>query len=156
MSLSKFHILRNISTLLLLLSFFLQSNYSFADTLSEGDSVKNEFMDQKALFAAITTKKDGLSSDSNNPTESIENNAVTAILNKIRRNITLPSATKESTVILYLRLDQKGNVLSVKAQGSNSVLNQAVEKAARAASPLPIDLNKPENFRDLRVKINVK
>ena len=73
-------------------------------------------MDQKALFAAITTKNNGLNNDSNNPTEPIENNTTTAILEKIKRNITLPTATPESTTTLYFKLDEKGNVLSVKVQ----------------------------------------
>ncbi len=149
------HILRKTSTLLILLSLFLSSSYSFADTSSENNNVKNEFMDQKALFAAITSKKNSLSNNSNTPTESFEKNITTAILDKIKRNITLPVATQESTVDLYLSLDKKGNVLSVKTQGSNAVVNQAVEKAALSASPLPIDLNKPERLRDLIIKINV-
>lgn len=146
MSLSKFYILRNTSTLLLLLSFSLLSSYSVADTLPESSNVANEFMDQKALFAAITTRKNDLSN---------EINVTTAILEKIKRNITLPTATPESTTTLYFKLDKEGNVLSLKAQGSNAVVNQAVKKAALSASPLPIDLNKPEGFRDLTVKINV-
>lgn len=147
MSLSKFHILRNASTLLLLLSFFLSSSYSVADTLPESNNVKNEFMDQKALFAAINTRKNDLRHKSH---------VTTAILDKIQRNITLPTATPESTTTLSFKLDKKGNVLSVKAQGSNAIVNQAVKKAVLSASPLPIDLNKPESFRDLIVKINVQ
>ena len=158
MSLSKCHILRNTSTLLLLLSFFLLSSYSVAGTLPESHNVKNEFMDQKALFAAITTRKNDLSNDNNNPTEPLpfEKNTTTAILEKISRNITLPAATQGSTVILYFKLDEKGNVLSVKTQGSNIIVNRAVKRAALSASPLPIDLNKPDSFRDLVIKINVQ
>jgi len=131
MSLSKCHILRNTSTLLLLLSFSILSSYSVAGTLPESHNVQNEFMDQKALFAAITTRKNDLSNESH---------VTTAILEKIKRNITLPTATPESTTTLYFKLDEKGNVLSVKAL---------------SASPLPIDLNKPDSFRDLVIKINV-
>lgn len=147
MSLSKFHILPNTSTLLLLLSFSLLSSYSFADTLPESNNVKNEFMDQTALFAAITTRKDDLSNESN---------VTAAISDKISRNIILPAATQGATVILSLRLDKKGNVLSIKTQGSNAIVNQAVKRAALSASPLPIDLNNPDSFRDLTVKINVQ
>ena len=103
-------------------------------------------MDQKALFAAITTRKNDLSNESH---------VTTAILEKIKRNITLPTATPESTTTLYFKLDEKGNVLSVKAQGSNIIVNRAVKRAALSASPLPIDLNKPDSFRDLVIKINV-
>ena len=53
-------------------------------------------------------------------------------------------------------MDEKGNVLSVKAQGANPAVNQVVKRAALSASPLPIDLNKPESFRDLVIKINVQ
>ena len=155
MRLNNIHILRKTSTLLILLSLFLSSSYSFADTSSENNNVKNEFMDQKALFAAIASKKNSLSNNSNTHTESFEKNITTAILEKIKRNITLPVATQESTVDLYLSLDKKGNVLSVETQGSNTVVNQAVKKAALSASPLPVDLNKPERFRDLIIKINV-
>lgn len=147
MSLSKCHILRNTSTLLLLLSFFLLSSYSVAGTLPESHNVKNEFMDQKALFAAITTRKNDLSNESH---------VTTAILEKIKRNITLPTATPESTTTLYFKLDEKGNVLSVKAQGTNPAVNQVVKRAALSASPLPIGLNKPESFKDLIIKINVQ
>ncbi len=146
MSLSKCHILRNTSTLLLLLSFSILSSYSVAGTLPESHNVQNEFMDQKALFAAITTRKNDLSNESH---------VTTAILEKIKRNITLPTATPESTTTLYFKLDEKGNVLSVKAQGSNIIVNRAVKRAALSASPLPIDLNKPDSFRDLVIKINV-
>ena len=104
-------------------------------------------MDQKALFAAITTRKNDLSNESH---------VTTAILEKIKRNITLPTATPESTTTLYFKLDEKGNVLSVKAQGANPAVNQVVKRAALSASPLPIDLNKPENFKDLIIKINVQ
>jgi len=152
MRLKNIHILCNTSNLLIFLSFFLSSSYSFADTSPESNNDKNEFMDQKALFAAITTRKNGLS---NNPTGSFEKNIATAILEKIKHNITLPAATQESTANLYFKLDEKGNVLSVKVQGPNTVVNQAMKKAALSASPLPIDLNEPESFRDLRVKIDV-
>ncbi|WP_440465256.1 cell envelope integrity protein TolA [Psychrobacter sp. ASPA161_6] len=155
MSLNNTHRLRNISTWLLLVSFFLPFSYSFAGASLESNNLKNGFMDQKALFAAITTKKHGLSNESNNPRESYENNVTTAILEKIKRNITLPTSTPESTTTLYFKLDEKGNVLSVKAQGANPAVNQAVEKAALSASPLPIGLNKPESFKDLIIKINV-
>lgn len=76
-----------------------------------------------------------------------------AILSKIQSKLDTPIETQGLTTSLSLKLDKRGNVKSAKALGSNAVVNQAVEKAAFAASPLPIDLDNPASFANLTINI---
>ncbi|WP_296242386.1 cell envelope integrity protein TolA [Psychrobacter sp. UBA6739] len=78
-----------------------------------------------------------------------------AILSKIQSKLDTPIETQGLTTSLSLKLDTRGNVKSAKASGPNAVVNQAVEKAARAASPLPIDLDNPESFTNLTINVTI-
>ncbi len=78
------------------------------------------------------------------------------IADKIQRNLNAPVETQGITARVALKLDNRGNVLSAKANGSNDAVNKAAEKAALAASPLPIDPNNPASFSDLIINITVK
>ena len=78
-----------------------------------------------------------------------------AILSKIQSKLDTPIETQGLTTSLSLKLDTKGNVKSAKANGPNAVVNQAVEQAARAASPLPIDLDNPESFTNLTINVTI-
>ncbi|WP_426137654.1 energy transducer TonB [Psychrobacter sp. TWR1-1-1] len=78
-----------------------------------------------------------------------------AILSKIQSKLDTPIETQGLTTSLSLKLDTKGNVKYAKANGPNAVVNQAVEQAARAASPLPIDLDNPESFTNLTINVTI-
>lgn len=78
-----------------------------------------------------------------------------AILSKIQSKLDTPIETQGLTTLLSLKLDTRGNVKSAKASGPNAVVNQAVEQAARAASPLPIDLDNPESFANLTINVTI-
>lgn len=78
-----------------------------------------------------------------------------AILSKIQSKLDTPIETQGLTTSLSLKLDTRGNVKSAKASGPNAVVNQAVEQAARAASPLPIDLDNPESFTNLTINVTI-
>lgn len=78
-----------------------------------------------------------------------------AILSKIQSKLDTPIETQGLTTSLSLKLDTRGNVKSAKASGPNAVVNQAVEQAARAASPLPIDLDNPESFANLTINVTI-
>lgn len=78
-----------------------------------------------------------------------------AILSKIQSKLDTPIETQGLTTSLSLKLDTRGNVKSAKANGPNAVVNQAVEQAARAASPLPIDLDNPESFTNLTINVTI-
>lgn len=78
-----------------------------------------------------------------------------AILSKIQSKLDTPIETQGLTTSLSLKLDTKGNVKYAKANGPNAVVNQAVEQAARAASPLPIDLDNPESFANLTINVTI-
>lgn len=77
-----------------------------------------------------------------------------AIIAKIQRYFTPPIESQNKVSKLSLQLDQRGNVLSAKASGTDKRVNEAAEKAAFAASPLPIDPNNPSAFS--RINITVK
>ncbi len=79
-----------------------------------------------------------------------------SIAAKIQRNLKAPLETQGITAKVALRLDNQGNVLSAKATGANSAVNDAAEKAAFAASPLPIDLTNPASFAALTINIMVQ
>ena len=78
-----------------------------------------------------------------------------AILSKIQSKLDTPIETQGLTTSLSLKLDTRGNVKSAKASGPNAVVNQAVEQAGRAASPLPIDLDNPESFANLTINVTI-
>lgn len=79
-----------------------------------------------------------------------------SIAAKIQRNLKAPLETQGITAKVALRLDNQGNVLSAKATGANSAVNDAAEKAAFAASPLPIDLTNPASFAALTINVMVQ
>ncbi|MGM8870550.1 cell envelope integrity protein TolA [Psychrobacter sp. 2Y5] len=79
-----------------------------------------------------------------------------SIAAKIQRNLKAPLETQGITAKVALRLDNQGNVLSAEATGSNSAVNNAAEKAAFAASPLPIDLANPASFAALNINVVVQ
>ncbi|MGM8886413.1 cell envelope integrity protein TolA [Psychrobacter sp. 1U2] len=79
-----------------------------------------------------------------------------SIAAKIQRNLKAPLETQGITAKVALRLDNQGNVLSAVATGSNSAVNNAAEKAAFAASPLPIDLANPASFAALNINVVVQ
>lgn len=79
-----------------------------------------------------------------------------SIAAKIQRNLKAPLETQGITAKVALRLDNQGNVLSAKATGANSAVNDAAEKAAFAASPLPIDLTNPSSFAALTINVMVQ
>lgn len=79
-----------------------------------------------------------------------------SIAAKIQRNLKAPLETQGITAKVALRLDNQGNVLSAQATGSNSAVNNAAEKAAFAASPLPIDLANPASFAALNINVVVQ
>ncbi len=79
-----------------------------------------------------------------------------SIAAEIQRNLKAPLETQGITAKVALRLDNQGNVLSAKATGANSAVNDAAEKAAFAASPLPIDLTNPASFAALTINVMVQ
>lgn len=79
-----------------------------------------------------------------------------SIAAKIQRNLKAPLETQGITAKVALRVDNQGNVLSAVATGSNSAVNNAAEKAAFAASPLPIDLTNPASFAALNINVVVQ
>ena len=79
-----------------------------------------------------------------------------SIAAKIQRNLKAPLETQGITAKVALRLDNQGNVLSAKATGANSAVNDAAEQAAFAASPLPIDLTNPSRFAALTINVMVQ
>lgn len=79
-----------------------------------------------------------------------------SIAAKIQRNLKAPLETQGITAKVALRLDNQGNVLSAKATGANSAVNDAAEQAAFAASPLPIDLTNPARFAALTINVMVQ
>ncbi|MGO3082418.1 MAG: energy transducer TonB [Psychrobacter celer] len=79
-----------------------------------------------------------------------------SIAAKIQRNLKAPLETQGITAKVALRLDNQGNVLSAKATGANSAVNDAAEEAAFAASPLPIDLTNPASFAALTINVMVQ
>lgn len=79
-----------------------------------------------------------------------------SIAAEIQRNLKAPLETQGITAKVALRLDNQGNVLSAKATGANSAVNDAAEKAAFAASPLPIDLTNPASFAALTINVRVQ
>lgn len=153
MKLSNFIIPGNISHLLLLMSLLSTSTYTFATMPSENSGTNNNFMDQKTLYSLITSAKTDINASSKSTTLTAKSGFINAISDKLIHNIDVPATSQGSTTRLYLKLDKKGNVLSSKAHGSNTNANQAAEKAAYAASPLPIDLDNPKDFTDLVIKI---
>ncbi|GAF58988.1 LOW QUALITY PROTEIN: hypothetical protein JCM18902_1815 [Psychrobacter sp. JCM 18902] len=96
-----------------------------------------------------TTSNDGSGSTSRSTGE-----FKSAILSKIQSKLDTPIETQVPRS-LSLKLDTRGNVKSAKASGPNAVVNQAVEQAARAASPLPIDLDNPESFANLTINVTI-
>jgi len=64
--------------------------------------------------------------------------------------------TQGTSVKLRLRLDQVGNIIYAKADSSNVLVNQAVERAAIESNPLPIDLNRSEMFERIIMNIKIK
>lgn len=77
------------------------------------------------------------------------------IANKIQKNLKAPTETQGLTAKVFLRLDARGRVLSAEARGSNAQVNAAAEKAAFDASPLPIDLDNPNDFSELSINVIV-
>lgn len=78
-----------------------------------------------------------------------------AIISKIQSKLVTPVETQGLSTSLSLKLDSRGNVKFARASGPNAVVNQAVEKAAHAASPLPIDLDNPANFANLTINVSI-
>lgn len=78
------------------------------------------------------------------------------IASKIQNNLNAPTETQGIIAKVFLVVDARGNVLSAKANGSNSKVNKAAEDAAFASSPLPIDLENPEAYRELSVNVKVE
>ncbi|WP_201584765.1 TonB C-terminal domain-containing protein [Psychrobacter jeotgali] len=78
------------------------------------------------------------------------------IAEEIQQHLNAPQNTQGTTARVLLKLDARGAVLSAKASGANPEVNAAAERAAFAASPLPIDLNNPNAFRELVVNVTVK
>lgn len=147
---------RGILTSYLLLVFVVFSfNPALASTPLVDDDIGTSFMDQTTLFSIIKTKQNN-SYSNNNATRADKSNAATAIKDKIKKNIRAPLGSQGSVTNLHLKLDDMGNILAVHAQGSNPTVNRAVEKAAYAASPLPIDLQNPEHFSNIIVNVYVK
>lgn len=68
------------------------------------------------------------------------------IASTIRHNFIPPVNSTRERVKLTIRLDEKGDVLSVSASGANAQLNQAAVEAVKKASPLPIDLKDPNKY----------
>lgn len=79
-----------------------------------------------------------------------------SIAAEIQRNLKAPLETQGITAKVALRLDNQGNVLSAKATGANSAVNDAAVEAAFAASPLPIDLTNPASFAALTINVMVQ
>ena len=79
-----------------------------------------------------------------------------SIAAEIQRNLKAPLETQGITAKVALRLDNQGNVLSAKATGANSAVNDAAETAAFVASPLPIDLTNPASFAALTINVMVQ
>lgn len=76
-----------------------------------------------------------------------------AIVSKIQQNFHPPVESQNKTSVLTLRIGSDGSVTSATATGADSRVNDAAEKAAYAASPLPIDTSNPQAFSNIRVTI---
>ena len=79
------------------------------------------------------------------------NSIVSAIRNSFE-----PPVNNEGQVALRIRLDKKGNVLSVSASGANEQLNQAAVEAVKKASPLPIDLKNADDYSIIIVNFQTR
>ena len=77
------------------------------------------------------------------------------ILDAIKSALNTPINTQGLTTSLSLKLDARGNVKFAKARGSNAIVNKAVEDAAHAASPLPIDFANPASFASLTIIVTI-
>ncbi len=121
------------------------------DTGSSGSANKNFSLSEDGE----STVSNGGSGSSSNSSSRSTGEFKSAILSKIQSKLITPVETQGLTTSLSLKLDARGNVKSAKASGSNAVVNQAVEQAARAASPLPIDLDNPASFANLTINVTI-
>lgn len=114
---------------------FTLSSLASADEINDKDSVTN--------------KKERLSKPSN--TDSHTNNITTAI----RHHYTPPITFGRGPVNATIRLDDTGNVIAVSATGSSEPINQAVMSAIHKASPLPIDLENPNDYAHIVIRFRI-
>lgn len=109
----------------------------------------------------LSIGRDGVSSSSNSnsssgstssggaPSAGVKNNIIAAI----QKHFHPPVESQNKTAVLTLNVSSDGRVTSVFASGDDPRVNAAAERAANAASPLPIDKSNPEAYATLRVTI---
>lgn len=77
------------------------------------------------------------------------------IASAIKHNYIPPANSDKGQVVLNIKLDKRGKVLSVSASGPNELVNQAAIKAVMKASPLPIDLKNPNDYAKISVYFQI-
>ncbi|MGO2339929.1 MAG: TonB C-terminal domain-containing protein [Psychrobacter sp.] len=78
-----------------------------------------------------------------------------SIMTAIRDHYTPPITFAREPVKAIIRLDKTGRVIAVSAIGSSEQVNQAVMSAIREASPLPIDLDNPDNYSQIVIQFTM-
>lgn len=138
--------------LLLSLPIVASADQILTDSISDQTPVSDS---QLRLQAYINQMMSDGYSETNMPnisTNDKETSSITPnshskdIASTIRHNFIPPVNSARERVKLTIRLDEKGNVLSASASGSNERLNQAAIRAAWTSSPLPIDLDNPNKY----------
>ena len=98
---------------------------------------------------SINNKKEHLSkpysSDSNK----------NSIMAAIRHHYISPITFAREPVKAIIRLDKTGRVIAVSAIGSSEQVNQAVMSSIREASPLPIDLDNPDDYSQIVIQFTM-
>ena len=120
---------------LFLCMLFTLSSLASADEINDENSVNN--------------KKEGLSNFSSSDSHK------KSIMAAIRDHYTPPITFAREPVKAIIRLDDKGNVITVSATGPSEQTNQAVMSAIREASPLPIDLENPHDYVQIVIQFTM-
>lgn len=120
------------------------------------DPINMDLSDGAPIASGSATGKPSSGASSTKSSSRSVGEYTAAIGKKIQRSLQAPMGTQGIKATLRLRLDASGNVLSATASGSNSEVNKAAEQAALSASPLPIDINNPEAYTNLRINVIVE
>ena len=98
---------------------------------------------------SVTNKKECLSNFSSSDSHK------KSIMTAIRDHYTPPITFAREPVKAIIRLDDKGNVITVSATGPSEQINQALMSAIREANPLPIDLEKPHDYAQIVIQFTM-
>jgi TonB family protein len=110
--------------------------------------------DGKPTLSASTPSQSGPSGGSSKSKKQYIN----GIVSKIKNSFVFPENTYGQTVKLIIKVDQSGNVTSVnvwRESGGSDVAQAAAITATKQASPLDIDPDNFEDYKEIQVTVTI-